>query len=174
MSGTHCQNTMAGAVSWWRGLLIVSPRAALIHQWAMWELAAQLQRQLPPGLTALTDAEVTIEASYPATVRAPDVLVLPTAAITADRARCDAAELVLAVEIVSVGSVRTDRVLKMFEYAEAGIPNYWIVDLDAPVSLDAYGLVDGRYEQLAAAEGTVALSSPAPITLDLPELVTPR
>jgi Uma2 family endonuclease len=156
------------------GVLIVSPRAGLLHQWAVWELAAQLQRQLPTGLTALADAEVTVDAGHPPTVRVPDVLVLPTSVIGAGRARCDAGELSLAVEIVSEGSVRTDRVTKMFEYAEAGIPNYWVIDLDAPVTLDAYGLVDGKYEPLASSDGVVALSSPASVTIDLPALATPR
>ena len=35
----------------------------------------------------------------------------------------------LVVEVVSPGSVRTDRVAKRREYAAAGIPNYLIVDV---------------------------------------------
>lgn len=156
------------------GVLVVSPPPILLHQWAVWELASQLQRQLPAGSTALTDAEVTVDSGHPPTVRAPDVLVLPTTAIGVKRARCDASELTLAVEIVSAGSVRTDRVTKLHEYAEAGIPNYWMVDLDIPVSLDAYGLVDGKYELLASSTDTVQLSSPVALTIDLASLVTPR
>nr|WP_232323050.1 Uma2 family endonuclease [Hoyosella altamirensis] len=33
------------------------------------------------------------------------------------------------------GSLSTDYRLKHDEYADAGIPNYWIVDLNEPVSL---------------------------------------
>jgi Uma2 family endonuclease len=156
------------------GVLIVSPRPFARHQRAVWRLAAQLEPQLPPGFVVVTDVDVTIDASHPATVRAPDVVVLPTPAIGGARARYGAGDVALAVEIVSEGSVRTDRVSKMFEYAEAGIPNYWVIDLDAPVTLDAYGLVDGKYEPLASSDGVVALSSPVSVTIDLPALVTPR
>ena len=36
---------------------------------------------------------------------------------------------------MSPGSHRTDHVIKRGEYADAGIPHYWIVDLDNPVTL---------------------------------------
>ncbi len=156
------------------GVLVVSPRPVLLHQRAVWRLAAQLEPQLPGGWMAVTDAEVTIDSRHPPTVRVPDVLVLPTTAIGSQRARCDANELSLAVEILSEGSVRTDRVTKLHEYAEAGIPNYWIIDLDAPVSLAAYRLHDGKYELLASSAGTVVLSSPVSLTIELDGLVSPR
>ena len=41
----------------------------------------------------------------------------------------DLSGVVLVVEVVSPGSVRTDRVAKRREYAAAGIPNYLIVDV---------------------------------------------
>ncbi len=145
-----------------------------MHQWASWKLASQLQRQLPPGLTALTDVEVTIDSSHPPTVRAPDVIVVPNSAIEADRARGEAAEVTLAVEIVSAGSVRTDRVFKMFEYAEASIPCYWIIDLGAPASLKAYGLVDGEYKLMTSGSGVASVESPVPLAVDVAALVTPR
>ncbi len=57
------------------------------------------------------------------------------------------------------------------EYAEAGIPSYWIIDLDGDVSLDAFALVDGAYRQeLAGATGQVGRAEPAPVTIDLPAL----
>jgi hypothetical protein len=40
-------------------------------------------------------------------------------------------------EFVSPGSKRTDHVAKRADYADAGIPHYWIVDLDDPISLVA-------------------------------------
>ena len=52
-------------------------------------------------------------------------------------------------EFVSPGSKPTDHVAKRADYADAGIPHYWIVDLDEPVSLIAchlageFGYVDG-------------------------------
>jgi Uma2 family endonuclease len=43
-----------------------------------------------------------------------------------------AADVVLAVEIISRGSRRLDTVVKAAEYADAGIPHYWVVDLGEP------------------------------------------
>jgi Uma2 family endonuclease len=39
--------------------------------------------------------------------------------------------------VVEIVSYRTDHVIKRDEYADAGIPYYWIVDLDDPVTLTA-------------------------------------
>ena len=54
-----------------------------------------------------------------------------------------ASEVVLAVEIVSPGSERTDHTVKPLEYADAGIPHYWVVDLGEPgdrITLTAHHL----------------------------------
>ena len=59
-------------------------------------------------------------------------------------------ELLLAVEIVSPGSAAMDEVVKLREYAEAGIPRYWMVERDAAqtVTLNVLG-VDKAYEVAA-------------------------
>jgi Uma2 family endonuclease len=70
------------------------------------------------------------------------------------------------------GSI-TDRVTKMYEYADADIPHYWLVDLDKPVSLTAYTLIDGNYEHVAGdIAGTVTIPNPVCITLALDTLIT--
>jgi Uma2 family endonuclease len=43
----------------------------------------------------------------------------------------DVTALLLAVEIVSPSSARSDRVEKRDHYLDAGVPDYWVVDLDA-------------------------------------------
>ena len=79
--------------------------------------------------------------------------------------------MLLVVEVVSPGSTRTDHVLKRSEYADAGIPHYWIVDPSEPVSLLAchqageFGYVDG-----GAVTGTFAASEPFPVEIDLDSL----
>ncbi len=62
------------------------------------------------------------------TVRIPDLLVRRRVAGVRPE-HGDRSEVVLVVEVVSPGSVRTDRVTKRREYAAAGIPNYLIVDV---------------------------------------------
>lgn len=60
--------------------------------------------------------------------RSPDILVLrqPAPAVVWH----DAANTVLAVEIVSPGSETLDRVVKPAEYARAGVPHFWRVERD--------------------------------------------
>ena len=71
-------------------------------------------------------------------------------------------------EFVSPGSKRTDHVAKRADYADAGIPHYWIVDLDEPVSLIAchlageFGYVDG-----GAVTGVFRSTEPFPVEVDL-------
>ncbi|MET9263429.1 hypothetical protein [Amycolatopsis sp. NPDC004079] len=47
--------------------------------------------------------------------------------------------------------------MKLFEYADAGIEHYWIVDLDPPVSMIAYRLIDGDYENFGEYSASVEL-----------------
>jgi hypothetical protein len=56
-------------------------------------------------------------------------------------------DVVLAVEVLSSSSVRTDTVIKPLEYADAGIPHLWLIDPQPPVTATVYRLVDGQYEE---------------------------
>jgi len=106
------------------GVLVVVPRPAPLHQRARWRLTNQLDRQLPDELTALPDVEVLIDPRHPATVRAPDVVITHDKRAADNPPRLVAADVLLAVEIVSPGTGRMDRVTKPAEYADAGIPHY--------------------------------------------------
>ena len=68
-----------------------------------------------------------------------------------------------------------DRVTTFAEYAEAGIEHYWIVDLEPPITLTAFRLVEGEYENVGESAGTMTgYMADAPITHDLEALVTRR
>lgn len=76
----------------------------------------------------------------------PDVL-----AVTADKARMLGDRHVyvvpdLAVEVSSPSTRGVDRLKKRALYEPFGVPEYWIVDLDADV-IEAYVLRDGRYAE---------------------------
>lgn len=49
-----------------------------------------------------------------------------------------ASDIVLVVEVVEPHSRRTDFVVKRADYADAGIPGYWVIDLEPLVSLTPY------------------------------------
>jgi Uma2 family endonuclease len=156
------------------GVLLVVPRPAPLHQRAMVRLTSELDRQLPDHLTALADVEVLVNTRYPATVRVPDVVVVQTSTAQGNPPRLVVADVLVAVEIVSPGTGRTDRVTKLTEYADAGIPHYWLVELEKPTTLTAYFLVDGDYEHVAGGTGLISILEPAPVKLDLGALTSRR
>jgi Uma2 family endonuclease len=90
--------------------------------------------------------------------------------------RVTAGEVLLAVEIISPGTRNVDNHLKSFEYADAGIPHYWVIDLDPPVpSITVFGLGapgDG-YEESQTATGELAVVEPFPLRIDIDALVAP-
>jgi Uma2 family endonuclease len=68
-----------------------------------------------------------------------------------------------AIEIISRGSEAIDQVIKKDEYAQAGIPRYWLVNRDTAQSVTRWRLVDGGYRPVATAAQPLAwLLSTAP------------
>jgi Uma2 family endonuclease len=155
------------------GVLQMSPRPVVAHQVAVTKLAAQLNEAFGSlGWFAVIEVDVAVVESFPPTVRAPDIAVASTDVLRPGPKMLRATEVRLAVEFVSPGSRRVDRVMKLAEYAEAGIPSYWIVDIDGQPTLDAFTLVDGSYKpSIQAGTGTLDLVEPVPLSLDLNALV---
>lgn len=154
------------------GVLLVAPRPVTFHQRAVTRLGYLFDAQLPPQLCALSEVDLIIS-ERPLTVRSPDVLITTTALADTNPARYHPRDVLLAVEVLSEGSVRNDRVMKMVEYAEVGIRQYWIVDLEPPVSLATYHLIEQDYELFGEHAGKVTLDvESAPVSLDLAALTT--
>ncbi|AHH97088.1 Uma2 family endonuclease [Kutzneria viridogrisea] len=152
------------------GVLIARPHPELAHQRAVSGLALALNEQLPGAWSCLFCVEVVTKAEYPACVRVPDVVVYAEDLVGADAPALTAQQVLVAVEVLSPGSVSTDTVLKPVEYARAGIPNYWVVDLAGAGSLTAYRLHEGAYRVAARAEGLFETDYPFPLTVDLTAL----
>jgi Uma2 family endonuclease len=55
----------------------------------------------------------------------------------------------LVVEVISESNRRHDVVTKMSDYAQASIPEYWIVDPTAK-AIDVFSLIDGTYQQIGS------------------------
>ena len=79
------------------------------------------------------------------------------------------------VEVLSPSSRRYDRLLKFGRYAEAGIPQYWIIDPERP-SVEVYDLDEqGEYRLVATGSGdeTVTVAGPLAVTVRPIDLVRP-
>ena len=152
------------------GVLIVAPKPHFRHQKIAARLEEALDSQLPQNLTTAADMDIVLSQS-PLTVRAPDVIVTHASAYETNPSRFGASEILLVVEVVSTGSRRTDRVMKMNEYAEAGISEYWILDGD-PLTLSAHALqADGSYRLTDEFRGQASLTAcGTTIRLDLDAL----
>ena len=74
----------------------------------------------------------------------------------------------MAVEIVSPGSARTDRVRKRELYQHEGIPEYWIVDPDARL-IERWRPEDSRPEILADRIGWQPAGPTEPMMIELSE-----
>ena len=156
------------------GVLVASPKPARAHQTAMLLLAMQIRQQCPRDWQVVVDFEVVVQAEGPATVRAPDLVVV---GYGGPDKRVAASEVVLAVEIISRGSRNVDTHLKPFEYADAGIPHYWLVDLDPPapsITVLGLGAPGGGYVESQTTSGELVVAEPFDLRIDVDALVDRR
>jgi Uma2 family endonuclease len=112
------------------GELVVTPAPRGSHQVVVNELGRLIYGALEgtpfhvlhsPADLSLGDDEVL----------QPDLFVYRTAGGGRLRDWSDIAELVLVIEVLSPSTARYDRGLKRRRYQRAGVPEYWIVDVDA-------------------------------------------
>lgn len=160
------------------GHLIMSAKPIPRHQRALFELGVQLRSQVPAHLQLLLDVDIDVELDppdSPGTVRVPDLVVVTREAfrrVDTEGGFLRGTECVLAVEIHSPGSYRTDQVIKHGEYAEAGIGHYWMIDLaDGPALTACHLGGPFGYVDAPPVTGTFTTQHPFPASLDLAALV---
>jgi Uma2 family endonuclease len=115
------------------GEMLATPAPRLVHQSAVFELAKVLDPYVQAhrvGLLLHSPADIEFD---PSTLVQPDVFVAPLLSGRRPRVWTEITGLVLAIEVLSPSSGRADRVVKRRRYQRAGVPEYWIVDLDARV-----------------------------------------
>jgi Uma2 family endonuclease len=165
---------MEGRYELQEGAIVMAGSPVPDHQNCVGQLYLQLLPQTPPTLRVLMAVDVDLElvpASEPGTVRVPDLVVVTEAAF--QRVRDEggllrAADVLLAVEILSRSTRRTDSVIKHAEYADAGIGHYWMINLLDGPSLTGchlagqFGYVDDR-----TVRGLFTSTDPFPVRIDL-------
>jgi Uma2 family endonuclease len=171
---TALGETQAGYTELMEGRLITTPGPGPMHNRAALLLACQVKPQVPPGLAFVLGCDVDLcltPRGEPGFSRRPDLQIFSRSAIPRidkDDTMIRADEVTVVIEIVSPGSRRTDYRVKHDEYADAGIPHYWIIDLTEPVSLVACR----GYQDASAVTGTFTTDVPFPVKLDLDALLT--
>ncbi|MFF1610050.1 Uma2 family endonuclease [Amycolatopsis sp. NPDC058278] len=154
------------------GRVVTSPNPGATHNLAAFSLAGQLDPQLPRELTFVLGVDLDLQLApgdQPSFSRRPDLLIFDKAALArGDEEMLRADEVAV---VVTPESKRTDYRVKHDEYADAGIPHYWIVDLTEPVSLVACYRAGSGYLDAPAVTGTFTTDVPFPVKLDLTTLL---
>lgn len=138
------------------GELIVSPSPTSRHGRLSRRIVRILEDLIPNGEIVNAPMDVVLDESN---VPQPDVFWI------AENSGCKEIndryygppELV--VEILSPSTARYDRVAKFQLYERHGVPEYWIVDLDAR-TVEVWQLVDTRYQRVGIYLPGEALTSP--------------
>ncbi|MFH9471496.1 Uma2 family endonuclease [Streptomyces clavifer] len=150
------------------GLVVVSPSASKRHNRPARILATALDAAAGPDWNADTDFDVRLQ-DVPLTNRRPDVTVYR--AETLDLALTRPEHVLLVVEVVSPGSETTDRIVKVDQYAKAGIPFYWRVEQAATGIPIVYTYVldpaNKTYREGEMFTVTVKATAPFSLTVDL-------
>jgi Uma2 family endonuclease len=107
-------------------LVFVSPQRSF-HADVIDLLMSGLRRTVPPEMKVKREMTVALDSRNGPE---PDVTVIRAEAVTGrTQTRYEAADVLLAVEVVSPDSESRDRTTKPQKYAAAGIPHFWLVEM---------------------------------------------
>jgi Uma2 family endonuclease len=147
------------------GALLVTPPPRPRHDIAATELLVLLRQAAGPAWRVLGTPGVYLdELNY----REPDVAVCRPSVI--DQARIVPREVLLVAEVMSPGSVSTDRLVKPAQYAAAGIAHYWRLELD-PLVLFTSALTGAGYVLTGRHTDEVHLTDPFDVRFRLADLL---
>jgi Uma2 family endonuclease len=150
------------------GDLFVSPAPSALHQRAV----ARLLLILDPYCRAHLIGEAMIS---PADIEfsrhrllQPDLFVVPLTEGRRIRSWKDVTTLLLSAEVISPSTARADRGEKRLVLQDEGVPEYWIVDLDARI-VERWRPADERPEILTDKLRWHPVPTGAPLDIDLGE-----
>ncbi|ADP78757.1 Uma2 family endonuclease [Pseudofrankia inefficax] len=153
------------------GMVVVVPSASRRHNRLAKTVAIALEAAGAPDWFADLDFDVRLQ-DLPLINRRPDVIVYRASTIDIMPARPE--HILLVVEIVSPGSETTDRLVKVQEYARAGIAYYWRVEQPVGgVPLVYTHVLDPATRTYRDGEihaGVVAVTAPFAVKVDLTQV----
>jgi Uma2 family endonuclease len=150
------------------GELFVTPAPSVVHQRAVLELAllvAPYVRAHRIGEALIAPADVVVYG--PHKFVQPDLFVVPLVNGAPMRAWAEVGRLLLAVEVLSPSTERTDRGRKRTLYKEKAVPEYWIVDTDER-TIERWRPDDSPVELLTESVEWQPDRDVPPLVIDLP------
>ncbi|MDX2407761.1 Uma2 family endonuclease [Streptomyces microflavus] len=150
------------------GMVVVGPSTSKRHNRLARILANALDAAAGPDWNADTGFDVRLQ-DVALTNRRPDVTVYRAETIDLTPTRPE--HVLLVVEVVSPGSETTDRIVKVDQYAKAGIPFYWRIE-QAPTGVPivcTYVLDPATkgYRDGEMFTGVIKAAAPFSVTVDL-------
>ncbi|MFF7383265.1 Uma2 family endonuclease [Streptomyces griseoluteus] len=150
------------------GMVVAGPSASKRHNRLARILANALDAAAGSDWNADTDFDVRLQ-NVPLNNRRPDVIVYR--AETVDLSPTRPEHVLLVAEVVSPGSETTDRVVKVDQYAKAGIPFYWRVEQAATGVPIVYTYIldpaTTAYRDGEMFTGAIKTAAPFSVTVDL-------
>ena len=133
------------------GHLVVSPPPSQHHQLVAARLCAQLARACPREWEAVVEYALPLGTDG----RVPDVAVVRRRPLGPSRPPYPRgpADFGLVVEVTSPSTRKTDLFAKPGEYAEAGVPLFWRVEVEPVLAVHPFRLEEGRYRGGAVVAG---------------------
>lgn len=148
------------------GSLHVSPPPTNFHDYLVGRFVVALDGALDDSWCVIPGGGVRFDTRN---YREPDLMVIKRDALHSRLA--DPGDVLLAIEVMSPSSVTTDRLVKPAQYAAAGIPHFWRLELgDAPV-LVPHELQGGVYREAGRFHDEVVLEEPVRLSFRLDELL---
>jgi Uma2 family endonuclease len=148
------------------GVMLVVPSPTVDHQDIASLVWLWLRTHAPRSLRAVQGVGMAVGLNE---TFEPDVLLLQ-ADVDGGKHYFAPYEVVLAVEVVSKGTRKRDRLSKPASYAAAGVPFYWRIE-QHPVHIYAYALAEGgTYALVADSAELLELTEPFGVKLPLTEI----
>ncbi|MFE0420913.1 Uma2 family endonuclease [Streptomyces sp. NPDC058953] len=152
-------------------LVFVSPQRKF-HSLAMYLLELGLRRSIPEHLRVRREMAVVLTDK---TVPEPDLIVVTAESDgESEQTRYRADDVVLAIEVVSPDSESRDRDTKPRKYAAAGIPSFWLVEMDPRgkgpvVHTHTYDPATRAYTPTGVYRDRLKIAEPFDVDIDLTE-----
>jgi Uma2 family endonuclease len=143
------------------GELFVSAAPSIAHQTILGNLHLVMRATCPADLKVLF-APTAVGLAEDTEVQ-PDLLVAPRSQFTDKDLP---GPPLLAVEILSPSTRRTDRARKFERYQRAGVASYWIIDPHGP-TFQAWELSDAGYELIADLDPDTTWTATAPFEVEI-------
>jgi len=144
-----------------RGEVHLTPSPATKHQLTLFNLSGSLfvySKRSPVGVVAVAPLDVRL--SHDTAVQ-PDLIFVSNARANIIRENYIDGAPDLVVEILSPSTAAHDRATKLALYAEAGVPEVWLLDPNAK-TVEVLKLQGKKYLMDAALAGDQKLTSPFP------------